>query len=72
MSIRTKSDHSEVKIIEVLPDFVFCGKRKPQVKVEFLYEELMYPEGFQTNMLIEDLIEDEPGEIAKAIEGMRK
>lgn len=66
MTIRIKNfkPHEPVEIIEVLPDFIFDGRRKPQVKVRF-------QNGDKSEWLVENLEESKEGEIAKKIEELK-
>ena len=67
MTIRIKNfkPHEPVEIIGILSDFVYDGRRKARVKIRF-------EDGFEEEWLIENLAEDKEGEIAKAMERVRK
>ena len=62
--IRNFKPREPIEIIGVLSDFIFDGQRKPRVMV-------MFRDGFKEEWLVENLSEDRPGEIAKAMEGVR-
>ena len=63
--IRNFKPHAPVEIIGILPDFIFDGRRKPRVKIRF-------QDGFKEEWLVENLEEDNEGEIAKAMERARE
>ena len=67
MTIRIKNfkPHAPVEIIGILPDFIFDGRRKTRVKIRF-------QDGFKEEWLVENLEEDNEGEIARAMERVRK